>query len=252
MRTMKTLVLLTLFAASNVAIAQDRSHSPKDTTASSVSMRSAKGIISMSAVRKHVVELADDSYEGRGAGYQGARKAAEYIAGEFRRMGLSPVGDSVNGESSFFQEFQFHPQRPPIPWQILTSQNVAAFLEGSDQILKQQVVVLGAHYDGQGRLGQADADRIVPKGEKLKHEIWNSADDNASGVAALIEVARALAHERPKRSILFIAFSAEEYALNGSVAYVTAPLLPWSRHVAMVDLEKLGRQATCGERISGT
>jgi hypothetical protein len=236
---MKTSVLVILFLATRVAFPPLAGSPSQKATASE--QRSTERSISQSAVRKHVVELAGDSYEGRGAGYPGAQKAAAYIERQFRQIGLSPVGDPVDEQRSFFQEFQFDPQKPTVPWQKLTSTNVAGFLEGSDPILKEQIVVLGAHYDGQGRLGQADADRIVPKGTRLKHEIWNSADDNASGISALIEVARVLANKRPRRSILFLAFSAEEYALNGSVAYVTSPLLPRERHVAMIDLEKLGR-----------
>jgi len=193
------------------------------------------------AVRKHVVELADDSYEGRGAGYPGADRAAEYIAKQFREIGLLPYGDTTEDQRSFFQGFRFNPQEPPKAWDVFASRNVIGFLEGTDQTLKQQVVVLGAHYDGQGQFGQANPDRIVPTESDLKHDIWNSADDNASGVAAMIEVARSMARNRPRRSVLFIAFSAEEHALNGSVAYVSTPVLPWGRHVAMVDLEKLGR-----------
>jgi hypothetical protein len=152
------------------------------------------------------------------------------------------MGDVTASERSFFQEFRFDPQRPPLPWAVLTARNVAGYLEGADPRRRSEVVILGAHYDGQGRIGEADGDRILPT-EKLTHDIWNSADDNASGVAALIEVARSLSKTRPARSVLFLAFSAEEHALNGSVAYVTTPLLPWSQHVAMVNLEKLGRAA---------
>lgn len=195
-----------------------------------------------SAIRKHVVELADDSYEGRGAGYPGGKKAAEYIARQFQEIkGLLPYGDSVKGTRSYFQEFRFQPQESPKPWEILSSRNVVAFLGGADDKLKEQVVVVGAHFDGQGRLGQANPDRLFPDAPGSKDDIWNSADDNASSVAVLIELARSFASLKPRRSILFIAFSAEEYGLNGSVAYVSAPAVAWGRHIAMINLEKLGR-----------
>ena len=79
--------------------------------------------ISEAALRKHVVELASDAYEGRDAGYPGERKAAQYIADQFKRIGLLPPADS---KPSYFQEFAFNPQRPPVPWAVLTARNVVA------------------------------------------------------------------------------------------------------------------------------
>ena len=96
-------------------------------------------------VRPHIVELAGDAYEGRGAGYPGESKAARYIAAEFKRIGLKPVGDSTRGRSSYFQEFKFQPRHPVVPWEVMTSQNVVGLLQGSDPVLKNQIVVIGAH-----------------------------------------------------------------------------------------------------------
>ena len=189
--------------------------------------------ITADAIKPHIVRLADDKMEGRGAGYKGERAAAKYIAGEFKRIGLKPAG--TNG---YFQEFRFHPYHPNVAWEVFESRNVLGLIEGSDPMLKNEVVVIGAHYDGQGRTGQADPTR---QASTTNDEIWNSANDNATSVAAVIELARALISARPKRSILFAAFGAEEHGMTGSIYYVNHSIIPLANHVAMINLEKLGR-----------
>lgn len=207
------------------------------------SRRDERQVIRAADVRRHVEELASDLYEGRGAGYVGEDKAAAYIESQFRGIGLRPAGDSTPSGRSFRQRFQFHPRGPELPGQVLTSRNVLGFLEGEDEALRKDIIVLGAHHDGQGRAGQADADRLPSADGTSDDLVWNSADDNASSVAALIEVARAIGRggDPHRRSLMFATFGAEEHALNGSVHYVTDPPYPLERHVAMVNLEKLGR-----------
>ena len=193
--------------------------------------------ITGNSVRPHIVMLADDKLEGRGGGYKGEKLAADIIAAQFKRIGLKPaVG------RSYFQEFRFHPYHPTRAWQVMNSRNVLGLLEGSDPVLKNEVIVLGAHYDGQGRVGQADPTRQSPAAGSSADKIWNSANDNATSVAAVIEIARVLKNstQRPKRSILFALFGAEEHGMTGSIYYVNHPGFPISDHVAMINLEKLG------------
>ena len=206
--------------------------------------------ISPESVRRHTVELADDKYEGRGAGYPGERQAADYIAAEFKRIGLLPGGDS----RGYFQQFPFHPWHPVTPWEVLTSRNVIGRIDGSDPSLAKEIVVIGAHYDGQGRAGQADPMRMPAAGDTAQDEIWNSANDNAASIAALLEIARAIRKTpvAPKRSILFIAFGAEEHGMVGSMHYVGHPIAPLSDHVAMINLEKLGRTPDTPFSATGT
>ncbi len=208
-----------------------------------VSLPAERSPIAAGDVRRHVQELAGDAYEGRGAGYAGEDRAASYIEARFRTIGLHPAGDASSSGRSYRQEFQFHPHAPELPGQVLASRNVVGFLEGDDRTLRQEIVVLGARHDGQGLAGQADADRYPAADGSTDDTIWNSADDNASSVAVLIEVARSILRDRVPhhRSIVFVTFGAEEHALNGSVHYVTDPPYPLERHVAMVNLEKLGR-----------
>src|SRR5215831_20921089 len=196
-------------------------------------------LITPDLVKPLIVKLSGAEFEGRGAGYPGERKAAEYLASEFKRIGLTPAGDT--GRSTYFQEFKFHPHHPITPWEMLTSRNVLGFIEGQDPLLKQEVVVIAAHYDGQGRLGQADPFRKPPA--DAKSVIWSSANDNLTGVSAVLATASAIKQSqlRPKRSILFAAFGAEEHGMSGSIQYVTHPAFPLDHHVAMINFEKLGR-----------
>lgn len=118
--------------------------------------------------------------------------------------------------------------------QNLPAKNVVAYLEGSDQKLKHELLIIGAHYDHIGvRHG-------VAAGED---SIYNGADDNASGTSGLLAVAKAFAMSpvKPKRSLLFVAFGAEELGLLGSKAYVQHPLFPLSETVAMLNLDMIGR-----------
>jgi len=197
-------------------------------------------LITPDLVKPLIVKLSGDEFEGRGAGYPGEEKAAEFLAHEFKRIGLTPAGD--NGRRSYFQEFKFHPHHPLIPWEVLTSRNVLGFVEGQDPLLKQEIVVIAAHYDGQGRLGQADPFRIPPADAK-SGPIWSSANDNLTGVSAMLAAAWAIKQGQvhPKRSILFAAFGCEEHGMSGSIEYVTHPSFPLDRHVAMINFEKLGR-----------
>lgn len=204
------------------------------------------GQITADSVRPHIVRLADDKLEGRGAGYEGEKAAAKYIAAEFKRAGLKPAGTK-----GYFQEFRFQPYHPITAWEVFTSRNVIGLIEGSDPVLKNEVVVIGAHYDGQGRAGQADPTRQPNPAGAPADEIWNSANDNATSVAAVIVLARAMRAAKPKRSILFIAFGAEEHGMSGSIHYVNHSLIPIANHVAMINLEKLGRSPAKPFTVAG-
>jgi aminopeptidase N len=204
------------------------------------SISESLSLITPQLVQPIIVKLSGDEFEGRGAGYAGEKKAAEFIADEFKRIGLRPAGD----RGSYFQEFKFHPHHPVVPFEMLTSRNVLGLLEGEDPVLKQEIVVIGAHYDGQGRIGQADPFRRPPLDAQGKDDsVWNSANDNLTGVSAVLAAARAIkqGHAHIKRSILFIAFGSEEHGMSGSIQYVTHPPYPLSRHVVMINYEKLGR-----------
>lgn len=109
-------------------------------------------------------------------------------------------------------------------------QNVAAWIEGGDARLKDTFVLVTAHYDHLG---------LAPSGDD---RVFNGANDNASSVAGILEIARALSGlKRPRRSVLFIAFQGEETGINGSRYYVQNPLRPLAKTVAVANFEQLGR-----------
>src|SRR5205085_3659553 len=112
--------------------------------------------------------------------------------------------------------------------------NVVGVLAGTDAKLKDEVIVVGAHYDHLGRGGQGSL--AVREGE-----IHHGADDNASGTAAVLELARLFAQTRPRRTVVLIAFSGEEEGLLGSAYYVAHPVFPLAQTVAMFNMDMIGR-----------
>lgn len=125
-----------------------------------------------------------------------------------------------------------------LEYETLNTQNVIAYIEGSDPALKDEVVVFSGHYDhvGIGEYGALDKSRIG--------EVHNGADDNASGTSGLIELAQAFSVSKPKRSAIFIGFSAEENGLLGSKFYVrNQPVFPIEKTVAIINLDMIGRNA---------
>ena len=118
----------------------------------------------------------------------------------------------------------------------VTYRNLCGRIPGTDPALAPEHVAFTAHYDHIGM-------RPVPEG---RDGIFNGADDDASGVAAILEMAQAFAMARPKRSILVIAFTAEEQGLLGSKAWVAAPTVPLASIVADFNIEMIGRHAAGG------
>ncbi len=185
-------------------------------------MRIVASHVTANALRADVSFLASDLLEGRDTPSRGLDVAGEYIASQFRRLGLEPAGDD-----GYFQTVMLRPEDPDAP----KARNVAGILRGSDPALQDTYVMLSAHYAHSG-LAQSGEDRI-----------FNGANDDASGTASVLEVANALAalHPRPKRSVLFILFCGEEKGLRGSRYYVAHPLVPLGQTIAQLNLEQLGR-----------
>jgi Zn-dependent M28 family amino/carboxypeptidase len=114
--------------------------------------------------------------------------------------------------------------------------NVVGVLEGSDPNLKNEAIVVGAHYD---HLGLGGAGSLATR----EGEVHHGADDNASGVAGLLELARifSTSQQRPRRTVVFIAFSGEEEGLIGSSYYVKNPVVPLAQTIAMMNMDMIGR-----------
>jgi len=124
--------------------------------------------------------------------------------------------------------------------------NVVGVLEGSDPVLKNETIILGAHYDHLGRGGEGS---LAPRSGEIHH----GADDNASGTAGLIELARVFGAQRPKlkRTLVFIAFGGEEEGLLGSNYYVNHPLVPLDKTTAMINMDMIGRMKDSKLMIGG-
>lgn len=113
--------------------------------------------------------------------------------------------------------------------------NVIGIVEGTDATLKNEAIVIGAHYD---HLGKGGTGSLAVNSTEVHH----GADDNASGVAAMLELARQFAKEKKnKRTLIFIAFGGEEEGLLGSKFYVNNPVFPLEKTVAMINMDMVGR-----------
>jgi hypothetical protein len=118
------------------------------------------------------------------------------------------------------------------------TQNVVGMIEGSDPVLKDEIIVIGAHYDHLGMGGPGSGSR-----EPKTDAVHNGADDNASGVAGIIEIAERLSAGKNelKRSIVVVAFGAEEMGLLGSKYFVNNPIIDLDKVVAMFNFDMIGR-----------
>ncbi len=170
-------------------------------------------------IRKHVQYLASPELKGRYPGTEGAKKAAEYICKKFIEAGCEPLFDKG------FQEFDM----PADSTQ--KGINVVAMLKGTKT--PNEYIVVGAHYDhlGMGGKSSRSPDTVA---------VHPGADDNASGVAALLESAKALVALKPERSVIFVAFSGEETGLIGSKYLVENLHVPKESVKAMLNFDMLG------------
>ena len=186
-------------------------------------------VFSQQALTEHVRYLADPAREGRMPGTAGHDAAAKYIAERFMALGLAPGA----GNGSYTQTFSMPAGRGREPTPVA---NVIGYIPGSRADWKDQSVIVSAHYD---HLGTGWPD--VHAGDEGK--VHAGADDNASGVAVMLELARALAAgEKPSRSVVFIAFTGEEADLLGSKHYVEhAGAFPLDKTIGVINLDTVGR-----------
>jgi aminopeptidase N len=179
--------------------------------------------------------LAAPAREGRGPGSQGLEAAANYIEERFEHLGLAPFTPGGRIVDRYSQRFTVKGETGE-PQQV---RNIIGVLPGANPDMKGQALVISAHYDHLG-FGWPDA-RAGAKGQ-----LHPGADDNASGVAVMLELARLMADVKPELSIIFAAFSGEEEGLQGSRAYVAAAQrrgarFPLSGHIADLNLDTVGR-----------
>jgi Zn-dependent M28 family amino/carboxypeptidase len=187
---------LALLAASGLFAAAALGQGVGAAHGSAVAPRSK--VIDAERLLRDVETLAADDMQGRKADTPGGAKAREYVAGRFKQAGVEPFG------ASYVQPFDFSYARETV---VHKGANVVGFVKGSGRAADRYLVV-SAHYDHLG---------------VVKGEIYNGADDNASGVAALLAMAAYFNKHRPAHSIIFAAFDAEEGPGGGSNSFVGKP-----------------------------
>ncbi len=185
-------------------------------------------VFNATRMQTDVQALAGEGTLGRGIGTAGLDAAAEYIADQMRAAGLEPAGD----DGSYFQTFTM----PGEDGENVTVRNVLGVIPGTDADREQESVVVSAHYDHLG-LGGPD----VREGNQGK--VHFGADDNASGVAVMLELARTLGKSlAPSRSVVFAAFTAEESGLLGAMHYVKdASRYPANKAIGVLNIDTVGR-----------
>lgn len=182
--------------------------------------------IAADRLEKHVTILAADSLLGRGFGTQQGLSAAHYIAGQFKEAGIDPLNGSY-----------FHPFNYRTGILNIAGVNVAGIIPGNDPVLRDEYIVLGAHYD---HLGWE-----VSAGDTV---IFNGADDNASGTASIIEIGRNLARQRKLlgRSVIIVAFDGEESGLIGSNRFLKDSIVDPRKIRLMFSLDMVGMYGAHG------
>ena len=177
--------------------------------------------ITLNELKENLYTFASDAYEGRNTGEEGQKKAAEFLKQHYSSNEIS----SPILADDYFQEIP----KSFLPGGVNASENVVAYIEGSE--IPDEIIVISAHYDHLGTNGD---------------EIFNGADDDASGTVAVLEIAEAFQlavqdGRGPKRSILFLNLTAEEKGLYGSKWYVANPLFPLKNHIANLNIDMVGR-----------
>jgi Zn-dependent M28 family amino/carboxypeptidase len=168
--------------------------------------------------------LSADDMEGRGVGTPGAAKARAYIVKRFGQIGLRPEG------ATFERPFTFKPKFG----KEVTGVNLVARIKGTSS--SDKVLVVSAHYDHLG----------VRKGQ-----VYNGADDNASGIAGLLAVAEAFKARPPRHDVLIVAFDAEESGLKGAKAFVADPPVPLATIGMNVNFDMISKNARNQLYVSG-
>jgi hypothetical protein len=196
---------------------------------------------SVERLKADVYYFASATLEGRGVSTPGIRLAAQHIRAEFKRIGLK----SGTPDGKYYQAFEYA-QTPGDT--TTTLHNVIGVLEGKGAIANETIVI-GAHYD---HLGYGQHGSLAP--ESQRGHIHPGADDNASGVAAMLELARRFASRGTPstRRMIFIAFCAEEDGRIGSQHYASKePLFPVKDTVAMMNFDMVGRLRNAELGIAG-
>lgn len=192
--------------------------------------RSGATAVTEKSVRKHMQALAGDEMRGRGSASADELAAARYIASQLKLLRIKPAGD--NGgylqTAKFMRRVRGAPDQAPTE---ATTTNVVGILPGRDPLLTKETILLSAHLDHLGVGREVNGDKI-----------YNGADDDASGVTAVLELAKALmSGARPKRTVVFALFGSEEIGGQGARYFQEHPPVPFDSLVANLEFEMIGR-----------
>lgn len=183
---------------------------------------------------KHDKYLSSDKMEGRFPGTKGNNDAAAYIKKYFKKYGLQKFN------CNYYQPFKLFVKEGinKVKSDTVITKNVVGYIQGSDSILKNEYIVIGAHYDHWGWGGKGSSSK-----KKDTVAIHNGADDNASGVAALLCILEKVSKSKvkPKRSIIFVSFSGEEEGLLGSSYFVNHLPIEKNTVKVMLNMDMVGR-----------
>lgn len=185
-------------------------------------------------IKEDVTFLASDALEGRQTGTGGEKKAANYIANRFKELGLE-----AKGTEGYLQPFTFKPKTNPhdeVKFDVngdgtITGNNVIGFVDNK----AENTIIIGAHFDHLGFGGEGSLYRDSIKA------VHNGADDNASGVSVLLNLAAKLKEKNTNNNYLFMAFSGEEMGLLGSNYFVKNPTIETKKVSYMINMDMVGR-----------
>ncbi|MCB0459101.1 MAG: M28 family peptidase [Flavobacteriaceae bacterium] len=197
--------------------------------------KTEKAYVPENKIKEDVTFLADDKLEGRGTGTEGEKMAAEYIAKRFKEMGIAP-----KGTDGYLQTFTFKPKKNPHEKATFTETSSDSTVTGTNIVgyidnNASKTIVIGAHYD---HLGYGEEGSLYRGEDK---QIHNGADDNASGVAVMLNLAGKLKNTNTSNNYLFLSFSGEEIGLLGSNYFVKNATIPVDSINYMLNMDMVGR-----------
>jgi len=189
-----------------------------------------KTTVTEQSVRKYMQALAGDEMRGRASASADELEAAKYIAAQLKALKIEPAGD----DGGYLQTVKFTRRRrgaPDAPGTESVTTNVIGIIRGRDATLAKETILLSAHFDHLGVGKEVNGDKI-----------YNGADDDASGVTAVLELAEALGSgPRPKRTVVFVLFGSEEIGGYGARYFQEHPPVPFESFVANLEFEMIGR-----------
>lgn len=218
----KTFISVSLAAFLAVAGCKTTQHNPSNHAAT----EKAYQLIHEDSLKASLKVLTSDELGGRRTGELGQKKATEYLTAYYKRLGIATPPNTTSYTQEIPASFMRGAQM-----RLKDTENVWAYIEGSEK--PEEVLIISAHYDHMGI---------------LLDQIYYGADDNGSGTSAVMEIARVfqdLVNKgiRPKRSILFLHLTGEEFGLFGSRYYVQHPIVPLANAVANINIDMIGRKS---------